>query len=172
MWWNIFYACPYFCFLRKFKFSFNAWLWNVLIFCCCVGVHKSYNEFYYADVIVKFEVNVRVQYFMGVMGGSLIIILGNLQWKSPKCFSSGFHCLPFHFTVTDTERWQRKHPVGAIRIPFSIQPVLPCYLHNKGNLDISRNHCEVNWAEKASISFACFNLSYNDRGRSRLPVLQ
>jgi hypothetical protein len=110
--------------------------------------------------------------FHGCNRDSIIITLGNLQWKSSIYFVSGFHCLPFHFIVTDTEGWQSKHPVGAIRNPFSIQPVITCCHHNRGKLDISRNHCEINWAKKAPISFACFSLPYNDTGRSRLPVVQ
>jgi len=43
--------------------------------------------------------------FHGCNGDSIIIILGNLQWKSSVYFPSGFHCMPFHFIVTDTEGW-------------------------------------------------------------------
>jgi hypothetical protein len=91
-----------FVFWRKFKFSFNARLWNVLILCCCVGVHESYNEFYYADVIVKLEVTVRVQYSTGVMGGSIINILEDakiVSFRFPLPAVS-FHCHR-HWALTE-----------------------------------------------------------------------
>ena len=57
-------------------------------------MHESYNEFYYADVIVKLEVTVRVQYSTGVMGGSIINILEDakiVSFRFPLPAVS-FHC--------------------------------------------------------------------------------
>ena len=59
-----------FLFYDMFKCSFNARLWK-LSFQCYVGLHESWEEFYYADVIVKSEVTVRVQYSTGVIRARL-----------------------------------------------------------------------------------------------------